>query len=104
MCYLVSGRLVCGHVTIQLSAVAEGFGAQRAGEALLVPLVAILDVFLQRRQALVAAVAVRTREQLGEVVRRARRQVCRSEVGRGRGRAFLKSPTNLTSRTSSQES
>lgn len=44
--YLVSGRLVRGHVTVQLSTVAESFGAQRAGEALLVLLVTVLDVFL----------------------------------------------------------
>lgn len=57
-----------GHVTLQLRAVAEGVAAQRAGEALLVPLVPILDVLLQRRQPLVAAVAVRTGEQLGKVI------------------------------------
>lgn len=73
--YLVSGRLVRGHVTVQLSTVAEILGAQRAGVALLVLLVTVLDVFLQRRQALVAAVAVRTREQLGEVVLRVGCQV-----------------------------
>lgn len=78
--YLVSGRLVCGHVTVQLSTVAESFSAQRAGEALLVLLVTVLDVFLQRRQALVAAVAVWTREQLGEVILRVGSKVCRSEV------------------------
>lgn len=78
--YLVSGRLVRGHVTVQLSTVAESFGAQRAGEALLVLLVTVLDVFLQRRQALVAAVTVRTREQLGKVILRVGSQVCRSEV------------------------
>lgn len=80
--YLVSGGFVRGHVTLQLRAVAEGVGAQRAGEALLVLLVPIFDVFLQRRQALVAAVAVWTGEQLGEVVRCAGQQVCsqRSKV------------------------
>lgn len=47
--YLLSRRFMCGHVTLQLSAVAEGVGAQRAGEALLGPLVSVFDVFLQRR-------------------------------------------------------
>lgn len=59
-----------GHVTLQLCAAAKGIGAQRAGEALLILLVAILDVFFQRRQPLVAALAVRAGEQLGKVVRR----------------------------------
>lgn len=68
--YLLSGGSVHGHVTLQLRAAAEGIGAQWAGEALLILLVAILDVFLQRRQPLVAALAVRAGEQLGEVVRR----------------------------------
>lgn len=74
--YLVSSGFVRGHVTLQLRAVAEGVGAQRTGEALLVLLVAVFDVFLQRRQTLVAAVAVRTGEQLGEVIRCAGKQVC----------------------------
>ena len=77
--YLVSCGFVRGHVTLQLRAVAEGVGAQRAGEALLVLLVTIFDVFLQRRQAFVAAVAVRTGEQLGKVVRCTGRQVCRGQ-------------------------
>lgn len=75
--YLLSVGFVRGHVTLQLRAAAEGVGAQRAGEALLVLLVAVLDVLLQRRQALVAAVAVPAGEQLGEVIRRAGQQVCR---------------------------
>lgn len=81
MSYLVSGGFVRGHVTLQLCAVAEGVGTQRTGEALLVLLVPIFDVFLQRCQTFVAAVAVRTREQLGEVVRSARKQIC----SRGKG-------------------
>lgn len=84
--HLVSGGLVRGHVTLQLRAVAEGVGTQRAAEDLLVLLVAIFDVFLQRRQALVAAVAVWTGEQLGEVVRCAGQQVCRERGGvKGQG-------------------
>lgn len=71
-------------MTLQLSAVAEGVGAERTGDALLVLLVSVLDVLLQGRQPLVAAVAVRTGEELGEVVRCAGCQVCshihRSEV------------------------
>lgn len=80
-CYLFSGWLVRGHVTLQLRAVAEGVGAQWAGEALLVLLVAILDVFFQRCQTLVAALAVRTGEHLGKGVRCAGQQVwTRQEV------------------------
>ncbi|TNN28180.1 hypothetical protein EYF80_061674 [Liparis tanakae] len=74
--YLVSGRSVRGHVTLQLGVVAEAVAAQRAADALLVPLVPVLDVLLQGRQALVAALAVRTREHLGEGVGGAGRQVC----------------------------
>lgn len=77
--YLVSAGFVRGHVTLQLCAVAEGVGTQWTAEALLVLLVSVFDVFLQRRQTLVAAVAVRTREQLGEVVWSTGQQVC----GRG---------------------
>lgn len=76
MFYLVAGRFVGGHVTLQLCAVAEGVGTQQTAEALLVLFVPILDVFLQRCQTLVAAVAVWTCEQLGKVVWRARQQVC----------------------------
>lgn len=66
---------------------AEGVGTQLAGEALLVVLVAIFDVFLQRCQAFVAAVAVRTGEQLGEVVRCARQQVCSQRETEVKGQA-----------------
>ena len=93
--HLVSGGLVRGHVTLQLRAVAEGVGTQRAAEALLVLLVAIFDVFLQRRQALVAAVAVRTGEQLGEVVRCAGQQVCR-ERRRRRGQRSVQQEVDLS--------
>ena len=73
--YLISAGLVCGHVALQLCAVREGVGAQRAWDALLVLLVAVLDVLLQGRQPLVAPVAVRAGQELGEVVRRAAGQV-----------------------------
>lgn len=76
VCYLLFAGLVYGHVTLQLRAAAEGLAAERAADALLVLLVPILDVFLQRRQAFVAAVAVRTGEQLGEVVRCVTLQLC----------------------------
>lgn len=82
--YLLSAGFVRGHVTLQLRAVAEGVGAHRAGEALLVLLMAILDVFLQRRKPLVATVAVRAGEQLGEVVRCAGQQVCSRDGSRVR--------------------
>lgn len=69
MCYLLFAGFVCGQVTLQLRAAAQGVAAERAAEALLVLLVPIPDVFLQRRQAFVAALTERTGEQLGEVVR-----------------------------------
>lgn len=67
--YLLSRGFVHGHVTLQLRAAAKGIAAQQAAEALLILLMAILDVFFQRRQPLVTALAVRAGEQLGEVVR-----------------------------------
>lgn len=76
VCYLLFAGLVCGHVTLQLCAAAEGLAAEQAAEALLVLLMSILDVFLQRRQAFVAAVAIRTGEQLCEVVRCVTPQLC----------------------------
>lgn len=76
MCYLLFAGFVCCHVTLQLRAAAQGVAAERAAEALLVLLVPILDVFLQRRQAFVAALTVRTGEQLGEVVRCVTLQLC----------------------------
>lgn len=47
VCYLLFAGLVCGHVTLQLCAAAEGVAAERAAEALLAPLVPVLDVLLQ---------------------------------------------------------
>lgn len=79
--HLVSGGLVGCHVTLQLRAVAEGVGTQRAGEALVVLLMTVFDVFLQRRQTFIAAVTVRTCEQLGEVVGNAGRQLCTHREG-----------------------
>lgn len=67
---------MCGHVTLQLGPLGEGFGTQQTGEGLLCVLMSILDVLLQRSQSLVPALAVRTGEQLGEVVCGAGRQVC----------------------------
>ncbi len=83
--YLVSGGFVRGHVALQLCAVAEGVSTQRAAKALLILLMAIFDVFLQRRQALVATVTVRTGEQLGEVIRCARQQICSQRGQRSEG-------------------
>lgn len=79
--YLLSRGFVHGHVALQLRAAAKGIGAQRAGKALLILLVAILDVFLQRRQPLVATLAVRAGEQLGKVVRRGVQRVWRHRGG-----------------------
>ncbi len=98
MFYLVLGRFVRGHVTLQLCAVAEGVGTQRAGEALLVFLVPIFDVFLQRRQTFVSAVAVRTGEQLCEVIRCARHQVCRETEVKGQAMEKLVNVTGSSSR------
>lgn len=44
--HLISSWLVCGHMSLQLSAVTKCVAAQRAGEVLLVFLVPVLDVFL----------------------------------------------------------
>lgn len=74
--YLLSAGFVGGHVTLQLSAVVEGIAAERAGEALLLLLMPIFDVFLQRGNPFVTAVAVRTGKQLGEVIRCVVQQVC----------------------------
>lgn len=67
--YLLSAGLVGARVPLQLCAAGEDLAAERAAEALLVLLMTILDVFFQRRHTFVAAVAVRTGEQLGEVIR-----------------------------------
>lgn len=84
--YLVPGGLVRGHVALQLGAVRERVVAQRAGEVLLVLLMAVLDVLLQRSQTLVASVAVGAGQQLGESIWRSRWQVCK-ERGRGAQRS-----------------
>lgn len=66
--HLVSGWLVGGHMALQLCAVGKCLTAQGAWEALFILLVAILDVFLEGRQPLVATVTVRAGQQLGKVV------------------------------------
>lgn len=81
---LIPGGLVCGHVALELRAVGEGVAAEGAGEVLLVLLMAVLDVLLQRSQALVAPVAVGAGQQLGEGIWRSRWQVCNGEGWRGR--------------------
>lgn len=98
VCYLLFAGFVCGHVTLQLRAAAQGLTAERAGQALLVLLVPILDVFLQRRQALVAALTVRTGEQLGKVVRRVTLQLCTQS----KTEAILSSPSLPPSCSSSR--
>lgn len=82
-----------GHVALQLGALAEGVGAQRTSEGVLVLLVAILDVLLQGRQPFVAALAVRTREQLSEVVGSAGGQIC---TGQRSEKYPLKNQTTTT--------
>lgn len=83
---LIPGGLVCGHVALELRAVGEGVAAEGAGEVLLVLLMAVLDVLLQRSQALVAPVAVGAGQQLGEGIWRSRWQVCNGEEEDGGGR------------------
>lgn len=68
--YLLSPALVHRHVTLQLGSVGEAVVAVGAAEALVRLLVAVLDVLLQRAVAFVSTGAVRTREQLGEGIRR----------------------------------
>lgn len=68
--YLVSPALVDRHVTLQLGSVGEAVVAVGAAEALVRLLVSVLDVLLQRAVAFVSTGAVRTREQLGEGIRR----------------------------------
>lgn len=70
-----------GHVPLQLGAVRERVVAQGAGEVFLVLLMAVLDVLLQRCQALVASVAVGAGQQLGESIWRSRWQVCKEWKG-----------------------
>lgn len=71
-----------GHVALQLGAVGEGVVAERAGEVLLILLMAVLDVLLERRQPLVASVAVGAGQQLGEGIWRSRWQVWSGQAGR----------------------
>lgn len=73
---LIPRRLVCGHMPLELSAVSERVVAEGAGEVLLVLLMAVLDVLLQRCQALVAPVTVGAGQQLGKGIWRSRWQVC----------------------------
>lgn len=71
-----------GHVALQLGAVGEGVVAERAGEVLLILLMAVLDVLLERRQPLVAPVAIGAGQQLGEGIWRSRWQVWSGGWGR----------------------
>lgn len=84
--HLIPRRLVCGHMPLKLSAVSKRVVAQRAGEVLLVLLMAVLDVLLQRCQTLVAPVAVGAGQQLGEGIWRSRWQVCKGDSGMEGGR------------------
>lgn len=83
---LIPGGLVRGHVALQLGAVGEGVVAERAGKVLLVLLMAVLDVLLERRQPLVAPVAVGAGQQLGKGIWRSRWQVWSGGLGRVRRR------------------
>lgn len=76
---------MCGHVALQLRPVGEGVAAEGAGEVFLVLLMPVLDVLLQRSQALVAPVAVGAGQQLGKGIWRSRWQVCNGEGWRRRG-------------------
>lgn len=55
-------------MTLELGSICEGVAAQGAAEVVLVLLMAVLDVFLQRREALVASVTIRAGEQLGKSI------------------------------------
>lgn len=66
---------------LKLGAVGKRVVTERAREVLLVLLVAVLDVLLEGRQALVAPVAVGAGQQLGEGIWSSRWQVC--APGRG---------------------
>lgn len=65
---------------LKLSAVSKRVVAQGAGKVLLVLLMAVLDVLLQRSQALVAPVTVGAGQQLGKGIWRSRWQVCTGET------------------------
>lgn len=60
---------------LELGAVGKRVATKRAGKVLFILLVAVLDVLLQRRQALVAAVAVGAGQQLGKSIWSSRWQV-----------------------------
>lgn len=70
---------------LELGAVGKRVVTERAREVLLVLLVAVLDVLLEGRQALVAPVAVGAGQQLGEGIWSSRWQVCTPGRGRRRG-------------------
>lgn len=90
--HLICPRLVRHHMPLELGAVGERVATKRAGKVLLILLVAVLDVFLQRRQALVATVAVGAGQQLGKSIWSSRWQVCSREArGRGAGQKVSKS-------------
>lgn len=67
---------------LELGAVGKRVVTERAREVLLVLLVAVLDVLLEGRQALVAPVAVGAGQQLGEGIWSSRWQVCTPRTGR----------------------
>lgn len=71
---------------LELGAVGKRVVTERAREVLLVLLVAVLDVFLEGRQALVAPVAVGAGQQLGEGIWSSRWQVCAPGWGGGGGK------------------
>lgn len=73
---------------LELGAVGKRVATERAREVLLILLMAVLDVLLEGRQALVAPVAVGAGQQLGEGIWSSRWQVCapgRGERGRPKG-------------------
>lgn len=73
-------------MSLKLSAVSKRVVTQGAGEVLLVLLVAVLDVLLERCQALVTPVAVGAGQQLGESIWSSRWQVWVGETGGEKGR------------------
>ena len=84
--HLICPWLVRHHMPLELGAVGERVATKRAGKVLFILLVAVLDVLLQRCQALVAAVAVGAGQQLGKSIWSSRWQVCSREA-RGEERA-----------------
>lgn len=90
--HLVCPWLVRHHMPLELGAVGERVATKRAGKVLFILLVAVLDVLLQRCQALVATVAVGAGQQLGKSIWSSRWQVCSREArGRGAGQKVSKS-------------